>query len=154
MLSHSCLFLISAALLFAASGCDTRVTDSPSGASSPSSEPAPPPGGLTMTEAPLNYGPPGADTAVVATRPGGQGPKQGASAPYFCLVSTLQPEGADWAYRYQRFDITLSEELLEQVSGPGHRGRWYPFYFSDQRASARPVGDASRPARAGASAVL
>lgn len=101
---------------------------------------------ITFSQRPLVYPGDVADGRsgdLVASR----APQSGSgSAPYYCLVSTLNPEGTEYAYRYEAFDLNIPKGLIKKARRNGVDRQWYTFGLGSEAAGSRTEADPARVA--------
>lgn len=62
-------------------------------------------------------------------------------APYYCLVSTLNPETDEWAYTYRRYDLHIPKGLVQRARDENTDKKWVTYRFADARALQRTEAD-------------
>lgn len=106
-------------------GCDSQVTE-------PTDEAE-----ITFTQRPIIYSGT-AENALNAQ----QGQAEQLPTRYYCLVSTLNPEGGEKAYTYTAYNLHISKKLLKKRK-KGKEDQWIRFIYANPSAIARHEADSA-----------
>lgn len=113
-------------ITLALAGCDSRVSD-------PTTE-----NSLIQTvQRPLIY----SNNNGAQKDPATQSSQQ--TFPYYCLVSTLNPEAEDLAYRYRKYELNIPQKWIQKAEKNGVDKKWVTYRFSDKDATSRVEADSS-----------